>query len=1052
MQVVTLTDEFFAKAAGWEAVKQARGLVAAGRVLSSEWGPPHLRGTVQEGAGTMRCGLEIKGPLDIENLCPCRASRQHGLICAHSVAVGLHHVRSVAPATLVPSGKPGAAKPSAAGPGAGKPMASPAKPKVFNRVRRAEDGLEAELGILLPPNLPDAIGKGKVLVVLEASWSGGRTPLNALPKDQAFRFDAEDERVIAAAEELAGDTPGMVVLGLADFTKLLRAMGGHGGVSLGRGQALEVASEPMRLEIRAALKPDGRIELRLASNLAGATLIPGGEAWVLQGGKIAPLRLPPVCDGILRGAVVIGREAIPRFLGQDWEALNAACAVVADFALDSFELRTLPPRFSLRLAGGLANLTANLWVEYAGKRIAIGGAGASGELWIPDPAKPLAYSTRDFQAEQAALGRLGRAGFTGPHAEGQFQLVGQNQVLGFFAREYPRLQKAWEVTLEERLERSTRENLERVEPQFDVRASGEQWFDMSVSFQSASGEPFSQADIQRLILCGQSHSKLRNGKFALIDTGAVEELQEVIQDCGPRQLGGGFRIHASQAGFLNAAVEEHLEWKMKAPGAWREKAASFKPGALECPPLGALEPVLRPYQKDGAAWLGFLRRNEFGGILADEMGLGKTLQVLAFMQATRLAGAGGKPWLVICPTSLVFNWVEEARKFTPGLKVLALHGPRRQELFGRIPESDLVVTSYALIRRDLESHQAHEYDTVALDEAQHIKNRQTQNAQAVKSVRAGRRLVLTGTPMENSVLDLWSIFDFLMPGYLGSAQDFKERYEVPITKERDPAAQARLSRRIRPFLLRRLKRDVASDLPERIEQVAYCDMTEEQGAVYRQLLEAGRSELLKTAGEAGGKSRMIALNALLRLRQACCDPRLLKLQGKEGLGSGKVDMFRELIDQAVDGGHRVLVFSQFVEMLTLLKGELEEAGLEYCYLDGSTTDRGAVVKTFQGSAIPVFLISLKAGGVGLNLTGADTVIHFDPWWNPAVEAQATDRAHRIGQKRVVTSYKLIARGTVEEKILSLQERKKELIAATVGDESAFAATLSWEEINSLFQE
>jgi SNF2 family DNA or RNA helicase len=409
------------------------------------------------------------------------------------------------------------------------------------------------------------------------------------------------------------------------------------------------------------------------------------------------------------------------------------------------------------------------------------------------------------------------------------------------------------------------------------------------------------------------------------------------------------------------------------------------------------------------------------------------------------------PHLIVCPTSLVFNWVAEAKKFTPELKVLALHGPDRHARFDEIATSDIVVTSYALIRRDAEKYRGLEFDTVALDEAQHIKNRQTQNAQAVKAVRAKHRIVLTGTPLENSVLDLWSIFDFLMPGYLGTAKDFRERYELPIAKEKSAEAQARLARRLRPFMLRRLKRDVAADLPAKIEQVSFCELTPDQRSVYQQVIEASRKEVLAAVGAQGlAKSRMMVLTALLRLRQVCCDLRLLKLDNvNPANASGKLEMFGELLEEVIDGGHRLLVFSQFVGMLTLLKERLAEEKIEFCYLDGSTTDRGAVVEQFQQGTIPVFLISLKAGGVGLNLTGADTVIHFDPWWNPAVEDQATDRAHRIGQTKVVTSYKLITRDTVEEKILLLQNRKREIIQATIGGEEEFAASLNWEEIQEL---
>jgi len=345
-----------------------------------------------------------------------------------------------------------------------------------------------------------------------------------------------------------------------------------------------------------------------------------------------------------------------------------------------------------------------------------------------------------------------------------------------------------------------------------------------------------------------------------------------------------------------------------------------------------------------------------------------------------------------------------------------------------------------------------EFDTLVLDEAQHIKNRQSQNALAVKSIRAPHRFVLTGTPLENSVLDLWSICDFLMPGYLGSASDFRDRYEIPISRERDAAVQMRLACRIRPFMLRRLKREVAPDLPQKIEQISYCDLTEQQATVYREILEASRRELFQTVNAQGlAKSRMVIFNALLRLRQVCCDLRLLKLENLDpDQVSGKLELFGELLDEVLDGGHRVLVFSQFTSQLALLREQLTTDGIEFCYLDGSTTNRGEVVDRFQKSAnIPVFLISLKAGGLGLNLAAADTVIHFDPWWNPAVEDQATDRAHRLGQTRVVTSYKLITRGTIEEKIVNLQTKKREISRSLLDGEEAFAGALTWEEIQDL---
>jgi superfamily II DNA or RNA helicase len=1070
---VELTEALLSTAAGWDVMKRARAYLEQGEVLSSNWTPPLLRGVVQGGEVSFRASMVIKGTIDIENLCNCREAREWGKICAHGVAVGLHWLKAQQPES--------SSTPARAAVG-GAQTRIPGK-KASALLRDAA-GEPAELFIILPPNVDQAIARGKVMLVFETKWSGGRCPLSALPKGRPFAFSQQDNAIIDHLETLTnGETPALLQMETKDFAALLPALAEHPNITLGKASEVTVTKTPLKLPLRATLEANGEIVLALKDEAAAFVMV--GD-WVWQNRTFQPLGLPPVAKDLFRGPVRVPRSQVPQFLGQHWPQLQAAGGAEANFKLEDFTLEPQAPRFLLELKGGLAQLSALLQCAYGPRIMTLGVTASDESVWLPDPEVPTRYSTRDLNAERAALARLQRSGFSSPDAQGKMQLLGQNAVLNFFAREFPRLQREWSVTLDEHLESRTMKNIERVEPQFQITSSGVQWFDLGVVFASSGGETFAPADIQRLILTGQSYTRLRNGKMAIIDTGAVEELQEVLLDCAPEQHAQGYRITSQQAGFLESTLRQHTDWKVQAPAAWRERAAKQSGDAkLECPPLGDLETVLRPYQKQGVAWLGFLRENGFGGILADEMGLGKTLQTLAFLRFIRQTQPGAGPMLIVCPTSLVFNWVAEARKFTPGLKVLALHGPDRHARFEQIQAHDIVVTSYALIRRDAERYRELEFDTVALDEAQHIKNRQTQNAQAVKAVRARQRIVLTGTPLENSVLDLWSIFDFLMPGYLGTAKDFRERYELPIAKEKDAKAQTRLARRLRPFMLRRLKKEVASDLPAKLEQVSFCELTPDQRSVYQQVIEASRKEVLEAVGAQGvAKSRMVVLTALLRLRQVCCDLRLLKLEKRsDGVmgswsdaptdptlqpsnapslhppitppvpsssSSGKLDMFGELLEEVIDGGHRLLVFSQFVGMLTLLKEKLAAEGIEFCYLDGSTTDRAGVVDRFQTNAtIPVFLISLKAGGVGLNLTGADTVVHFDPWWNPAVEDQATDRAHRIGQTKVVTSYRLITRDTVEEKILLLQNRKREIIQATIGGEEEFAAALNWEEIQEL---
>ena len=1049
---VELTEALLAEAAGWDVMKRARAYLSQGQVVSSYWAPPLLRGVVQTDGMTFRGSMVIHNSVDIENLCNCREAREWGKICAHGVAVGLHWLKAQKPEAV-----PAPAR------------LSPAPPvKKTSSLLRAADGEPAELFIILPPNFDQAIARGKVMLVLEAKWGGGRCPLNALPKGRTFAFSPPDDALIEQLETLTnGETPALLQLETKDFAALIPLLVDHKNITLGKSSVVTVTKKPFKLPLRATLEANGEIVLALKDKPAALAM--AGD-WVWQNNSLQPLGLPAGLKEIFRAPVRVVRAQVPQFLSQSWPQLAAAGGLEADFKLEDFSLAPQAPRFLLALKGGLTQLSALLQCAYGARIMTIGVTAADENIWLPDPEVPTRYATRDFAAEGAALGRLQRSGFASPDTNGRLQLAGQNAVLNFLAREFPKLQREWSVTLDEQLENRTLKNLERVEPQFQITSSGVQWFDLGVVFKTGDGETFSAADIQRLILSGQNHTRLKNGRMAVIDTGAVEELQEVLLDCAPQQNAAGYRISSRQAGFLEATLRQHADWKVQAPAAWRERAAKQSGEAkLECPPLGGLEPVLRPYQKQGVAWLHFLRANGFGGILADEMGLGKTLQTLAFINQLRITNCELRtelsnspadirnsefkiPNLIVCPTSLVFNWLAEAKKFAPELKILALHGPERHARFEEIAASDIVVTSYALIRRDAEKYRGLEFDTVVLDEAQHIKNRQTQNAQAVKAVRAKHRLVLTGTPLENSVLDLWSIFDFLMPGYLGTAKDFRERYEQPIAKEKNAEAQSRLARRLRPFMLRRLKRDVAADLPAKLEQVSFCELTPDQRGVYQQVIEASRKEVLEAVGAQGvAKSRMVVLTALLRLRQVCCDLRLLKLDNvKPANASGKLDLFGELLEEVIDGGHRVLVFSQFVGMLALLKERLAAEKIDFCYLDGSTTDRGAVVEEFQSNAaIPVFLISLKAGGVGLNLTGADTVIHFDPWWNPAVEDQATDRAHRIGQTKVVTSYKLITRDTVEEKILLLQNRKRAVIQATIGGEEEFAASLNWEEIQEL---
>ena len=608
---VELTEALLSKAAGWDVMKRARAYLEQGQVLSSHWAPPLLRGVVQAGEVSFRASMVIKNGVDIENLCTCREAREWGKICAHGVAVGLHWLKGQKPETTsTPAGK-----------NASESAAKPAEKKPSS-LTRDPAGEPAELFIILPPNFDQAAARGKVMLVFEAKWGGGRCPLNALPRGRAFGFSAQDNAVLDQLETLAnGETPAILQIETKDFAALLPALAEHPNITLGKTSEVIVTKTPLALPLRATLEPNGEIVLALKDKITALTMI--GD-WVWRNNTLQPLGLPAAMKDIFRAPVRVPRLQVPQFLSQDWPQLQAAGAVEANFKLEDFTLEPQAPRFLLELKGGLAQLGALLQCAYGPRVMTLGVTDSREGVWLPDPEVPTRYSTRDFGAERAALARLQRSGFSGPDGQGKMQLLGQNAVLNFFAREFPKLQREWSITMEEQLERRTMPNIERIEPQFQITSSGVQWFDLGVVFATSSGEKFSPAEIQRLLLSGQSHTHLKNGKMAVIDSGAVEEFQEVLLDCAPQQNAQGYRINSAQAGFLEATLRQHSDWRVQAPTAWRDRAAKQSGEAtLECPPLGNLENVLRPYQKQGVAWLRFLRENGFGGILADEMGLGK---------------------------------------------------------------------------------------------------------------------------------------------------------------------------------------------------------------------------------------------------------------------------------------------------------------------------------------------------------------------------------------------------------------------------------------------
>jgi superfamily II DNA or RNA helicase len=483
--------------------------------------------------------------------------------------------------------------------------------------------------------------------------------------------------------------------------------------------------------------------------------------------------------------------------------------------------------------------------------------------------------------------------------------------------------------------------------------------------------------------------------------------------------------------------------------AWAEKLLGAEPVRVEQP--ATLKASLRPYQIDGLAWLQNLRARGVGGILADDMGLGKTLQTIAHLVTEKEAGRLERPALIVAPTSLVSTWEREIAKFAPGVRVLVFHGADRHAKWDDIDAADVVVTSYPILCRDEDRFAEHSFYMVILDEAQTIKNMRSRAHAAARTIDAEHRLCLSGTPVENHLGELWALLDFVNPGLLGDELHFGRFYRVPIEKGKDEERLLALRELVAPYILRRNKRDVAKELPPKTEVMRPVELRGDQRELYESIRVAAHAEVRRLIRKKGlAASTVPILGALTKLRQVCCDPRLVRMESTGAVReSAKYQMFFELVDKQLEGGHRILVFSQFTSMLALLARGLDERKVAYSVLTGATEDRQAAVDRFESGAASVFLISLRAGGTGLTLTSADVVVHYDPWWNPAVQAQATDRAYRIGQTKAVMSYHLFAAGSVEERILGLQRSKRHVADAILGNAAA-ATSLTEDTVDVLF--
>ncbi|WFB36704.1 DEAD/DEAH box helicase [Kiritimatiellota bacterium B12222] len=981
--------------------------------------------------------------------CPCRINRQEGMICGHIIAVML--------AWRAENADPMAERAERIDK---SQEIEPERRRHFRKL--GAGGVDAKLHLNLRRNWLQELMKDEVFVVPAIEVEGRIRRPDQLHPGQVLKLSKADQRMLALLEDVCGQKlPPVFPVKGADLAQIFQFRSPEGFKIMDWPTPLSLHEKAVLPMLTVDLdRKSGELMLNLQMDLPKPP--PAGSSpllalaptfgWVISGENAWPLEAVPPAElqGLCSGPIRIPREKVMSFLKEQLPELEQKMLVDNRVGLDSFSESQITPPFHLRLKGGLQFVSGVLHARYGEVEVLACGPDSDRICALPDPENPLGYGGRNLQAEEIALTKLRNLGFEASSGDRLGTVEGQTPILNLLSTvRYDLEPQGWEIELTGNLEEvANRAGMLLARMDFKESDTPE-WFRMELTLRDHLGDSITEGALRKALDKGEDYLKVGD-RFVLLPRKQTEAIVDAVREAKPA-ADGSLQVPKRACGYIQSLLEKDSGIPVSQDDAWMAEAASQNQEVtLEPVDLRPeLAKILRPYQDSGIRWLRLLEKGGYGGILGDDMGLGKTLQTLAWLSLERIKPESqGMPALVVCPSSLVENWSEEAQKFLPGIRVLPIMGSKRAPLWKRIEEVDLVILSYGMLRRDLKYAEPVQWAALVLDEAQHIKNPGTKNALAAKKLQAGAKVVLTGTPVENQVRDLWSLMDFLMPGYLGSESDFKKRFGTLIGSGGPGAATAMnvLRKKLKPFLLRRLKQDVAKDLPPRLERRVYCDLSPVQQKLYDDVKAAVQADA------ESGKSKLAVLQGLMKLRQICGHPALLTGEPAEIAHSGKLESFLELLNEVIDGGHRVLVFSQFTSMLGILKTVLSEKEIDYLYLDGGTKNRQELVHKFNDTPeIPVFLISLKAGGTGLNLTGADVVIHFDPWWNPAVEDQATDRAHRIGQEKTVYAMKLISRNTVEAQVARMQDQKREIIEAALEGDEAVMNSLSWDDVKGLLE-